>query len=76
MAAATAVVLFCSNVQFALFCALGVSYAGNFRAFLSVFLLASFLPMIYFPFPNPFVVMILHASFRKLTPAKQPTPAR
>ncbi|RVW14082.1 PRA1 family protein H [Vitis vinifera] len=48
MAAATAVVLFCSNVQFALFCALGVSYA----------------------------VMILHASFRKLTPAKQPTPAR
>lgn len=45
---ATAVVLFCSNVQFALFCALGVSYA----------------------------VMILHASFRKLTPAKQPTPAR
>lgn len=39
-----AVILFISNVQFAMFCAVGVSYA----------------------------VMILHASFRKLTPAKQP----
>ncbi|EYU44966.1 hypothetical protein ABFS82_13G071900 [Erythranthe guttata] len=39
----TAVILFISNVQMAIFCALGVSYA----------------------------VMILHASFRKLTPAKQ-----
>ncbi|KAG8386345.1 hypothetical protein BUALT_Bualt03G0139200 [Buddleja alternifolia] len=40
----SAVILFISNVQFAIVCALGVSYA----------------------------VMILHASFRKLTPAKQP----
>ncbi|KAL2472687.1 PRA1 family protein H [Forsythia ovata] len=40
---ATAVILFFSNVQLALLCALGVSYA----------------------------VLILHASFRKLTPAKQ-----
>ncbi|XP_042028381.1 PRA1 family protein H-like, partial [Salvia splendens] len=39
-----AVILFISNVQFAVFCATGVSFA----------------------------VMILHASFRKLTPAKQP----
>ncbi|XP_057766560.1 PRA1 family protein H isoform X2 [Salvia miltiorrhiza] len=38
------VILFISNVQFAIFCATGVSFA----------------------------VMILHASFRKLTPAKQP----
>ncbi|KAI3457433.1 hypothetical protein Pfo_014096 [Paulownia fortunei] len=40
----TAIILFISNVQLAIFCAFGVSYA----------------------------VMILHASFRKLTPAKQP----
>ncbi|KAK6134636.1 hypothetical protein DH2020_031561 [Rehmannia glutinosa] len=40
---ATAVILFISNVQLAVFCAFGVSYAA----------------------------MILHASFRKLTPAKQ-----
>ncbi|KAL0306530.1 UNVERIFIED_CONTAM: PRA1 family protein H [Sesamum radiatum] len=40
----TAVILLISNVQLAVFSALGVSYA----------------------------VMILHASFRKLTPAKQP----
>ncbi|KAL0353778.1 UNVERIFIED_CONTAM: PRA1 family protein H [Sesamum angustifolium] len=40
----TAVILLISNVQLAVFCALGVSFA----------------------------VMILHASFRKLTPAKQP----
>ncbi|CAA3024166.1 PRA1 family H [Olea europaea subsp. europaea] len=40
---ATAVILFFSNVQLALLCAVGVSYA----------------------------VFILHASFRKLTPAKQ-----
>lgn len=39
-----AVILFISNVQYAILCAVGVSYA----------------------------VMILHASFRKLTPAKQP----
>ncbi|KAK6134558.1 hypothetical protein DH2020_031728 [Rehmannia glutinosa] len=39
----TAVILFISNVQLAVFCAFGVSYAA----------------------------MILHASFRKLTPAKQ-----
>uniref|UniRef100_A0A5B6YZU1 PRA1 family protein n=1 Tax=Davidia involucrata TaxID=16924 RepID=A0A5B6YZU1_DAVIN len=45
---ATAIILFCSNVQMALFCALGVSYA----------------------------VLILHASFRKLTPAKQPIRGR
>ncbi|XP_059661493.1 PRA1 family protein H [Cornus florida] len=45
---ATAIILFCFNVQMALFCALGVSYAG----------------------------MLLHASFRKLTPAKQPTRGR
>lgn len=45
---ATAIILFLSNVQMALFCSLGVSYA----------------------------VVILHASFRKLTPAKQPAPAR
>lgn len=42
---ATAVILFCTNVQMALFSALAVSY----------------------------VVMILHASFRKLTPSKQST---
>ncbi|XP_006358971.1 PRA1 family protein H [Solanum tuberosum] len=42
---ATAVILFCTNVQMALFSALAVSY----------------------------VVMILHASFRKLTPSKQLT---
>ncbi|XP_055802042.1 PRA1 family protein H [Solanum dulcamara] len=42
---ATAVILFCTNVQMALFSALAVSYA----------------------------VMILHASFRKLTPSKQST---
>ncbi|KAK4439167.1 PRA1 family protein H [Sesamum alatum] len=41
---ATAVILLISNIQLAVFCALGVSYA----------------------------VMILHASFRKLTPTKQP----
>ncbi|KAF8413844.1 hypothetical protein HHK36_001838 [Tetracentron sinense] len=40
----TAVILYCSNVQMALFCAIGVGYAA----------------------------MIFHASFRKLTPAKQP----
>ncbi|GAU29673.1 hypothetical protein TSUD_53250, partial [Trifolium subterraneum] len=40
---ATAVILIFSNVQMALFCAIGVSYAG----------------------------VILHAAFRKLTPAKQ-----
>lgn len=45
---ATAIILFLSNVQMALFCSLGVSYA----------------------------VVILHASLRKLTPAKQPAPAR
>ncbi|KAK9268838.1 hypothetical protein L1049_000602 [Liquidambar formosana] len=45
---ATAVILIWSNVQMAIFCALGVSYA----------------------------VMILHASFRKLTPVKQPTRGR
>ncbi|CAL5403025.1 unnamed protein product [Camellia sinensis] len=45
---ATAIILFVSNIQMALFCSLGVSYA----------------------------VVILHASFRKLTPAKQPAPAR
>ncbi|KAA8526812.1 hypothetical protein F0562_008959 [Nyssa sinensis] len=45
---ATAVIMFCSNVQMALFYALGVSYA----------------------------VMILHASFRKLTPVKQPARGR
>ncbi|KAK3034993.1 hypothetical protein RJ639_033371 [Escallonia herrerae] len=44
----TAVVLFLSNVQMALLCALGFSYA----------------------------VLILHASFRKLTPAKQPAHGR
>ncbi|KAL3323277.1 hypothetical protein AABB24_040407 [Solanum stoloniferum] len=42
---ATAVILFCTNVQMALFSALAVSY----------------------------VVMIVHASFRKLTPSKQST---
>ncbi|GFZ05757.1 prenylated RAB acceptor 1.H [Actinidia rufa] len=45
---ATAVILFCSNVQMALLSALGVSYA----------------------------VAILHASFRKLTPTKQPARGR
>ncbi|KAM7503982.1 hypothetical protein LguiB_002886 [Lonicera macranthoides] len=45
---ATAVILFCSNVQLALLCSLGVGYA----------------------------VMILHASFRKLTPVKKPTGGR
>lgn len=43
-----AVILMYSNVQMALFCALGISYAG----------------------------MILHAAFRKLTPAKQPSRGR
>ncbi|PON81839.1 Prenylated rab acceptor [Trema orientale] len=43
-----AIILMCSNVQMALFCALAISYAA----------------------------MILHAAFRKLTPAKQRTRGR
>ncbi|KAL7216772.1 hypothetical protein ACSBR1_028659 [Camellia fascicularis] len=74
---ATAIILFLSNVQMALFCSLGVSYAGNMGFhFMCTFFLSISYFMRLFSVANTPVVVILHASFRKLTPAKQPAPAR
>lgn len=78
--AVTAVILFISNVQLAVFSALGVSYAGeNWSPTVVVFnvIFASsweaLIAWLEFILLTYYAVMILHASFRKLTPAKQLT---
>lgn len=74
---ATAVILYCSNVQIATFCAVAVSYAGLFtslyiRTHPNTFFFSSIDSYLsYFLFP----VMIMHASLRKLSPSKQPARA-
>lgn len=57
----------------ALFCAISVSYAGESlpNCYITVFFYPSILKL-----PIHLVAMIMHAAFRKLTPAKQPLPGR
>jgi len=81
--AVTAVILICLNVQMALFCALGVSYTGkNLMLFFSFFFSRFSSCVMREILPSHSViflilsVMIMHAAFRKLTPARQPTRSR
>ena len=59
----------------ALFCAISVSYAGESSSVVSYIipLISGFLS---FCLKYIYVGVILHAAFRKLTPAKQPSTVR